>query len=210
MSLRVIGAGLGRTGTASLKFALERLLAAPCYHMIEVFVHPEHVPLWHDAALGRIPDWNRILAGYAAAVDWPACGFWLELMNTYPEALVLLSLRDAQEWWESARETIFDAADHHPFATAEWRAMIADLFRKRWGADIHDREACITAFNAHNTRVRATVPAGRLLVWKAADGWEPICRALGLAVPAEPFPRANTREDWRARIAAYAETAADA
>lgn len=205
MSIRVIGAGLGRTGTASLKFALERLLGAPCYHMIEVFNHPEHVPLWHGAALGRMPDWNQIFAGYAGAVDWPVCGFWYELMNAYPDALVLLSLRDPEKWWESAQETIFQVPDHHPFVTAEWKAMIDDLFRTRWRADIHDREACIAAFNAHNARVRDTVSASRLLVWQTGEGWGPICRALGVPVPEEPFPRVNTREDWRARMAAYAE-----
>jgi hypothetical protein len=125
-------------------------------------------------------------------------------MHTYPDALVLLSLRDGQEWWESARETIFQVPENHPMITAEWRAMLADLFRTRWGADIHDREACIAAFNAHSTRVRQTVPKERLLVWETREGWQPICRALGLPVPAEPFPRANTREEWRARAAARA------
>src|SRR5690348_10458482 len=106
MSLRVIGAGCGRTGTMSLKLALERLLGAPCYHMVEVFAHPEHVPDWHAAALGNMPDWNALFAGYAAAVDWPASAFWPELSAAFPDALVVLSVRDAQSWWQSAHETI--------------------------------------------------------------------------------------------------------
>src|SRR5262245_3217336 len=104
MSLRVVGAGLGRTGTMSLKIALERLLGAPCYHMIEVFQHPEHVAFWHEAALGRMPDWDQLFAGYAAAVDWPSAAFWPELMEAYPDALVVLSVRDTQSWWQSAHE----------------------------------------------------------------------------------------------------------
>jgi len=201
MGLRVIGAGCGRTGTASLKAALERLLGAPCYHMLEVFQHPEHAPLWHQAALGREPDWDELLRGYVAAVDWPAAAFWPELMQAWPDALVLLSVRDPEAWWASASETIFPSLDSNPFATAEWKEMIAAMFQERWGADVSDREASIAAFNKHNAQVRATVPARRLLEWRATEGWEPICRALGLPVPAEPFPRVNTREEWRARAA---------
>ncbi len=204
MGLRVIGAGCGRTGTASLKLALERLLGTPCYHMLEVFQHPEHVPLWHQAAEGREPDWQALFAGYGAAVDWPASAFWPELMRAYPEALVLLSERDPEAWWESANETIFRSIDHNPFATPEWKAMVHAMFRNRFGADIADRESCIAAFNVHNARVKGTVPAGRLLVWQAGEGWEPICKALALEVPAEPFPRSNTREEWRARAATFA------
>ncbi|HEX4079483.1 MAG TPA: sulfotransferase [Rhizomicrobium sp.] len=209
MTLRVVGAGCGRTGTASLKLALERLLGAPCYHMIEVFQHPEHVPLWHQAALGDEPDWNALFAGYAAAVDWPASAFWPELMRAFPDALVLLSLRDPEAWWASAGETIFASLDTNPYVTPEWRAMIEAMFRSRWGADIADREASIAAFNAHNARVRNSVSPERLLVWQAGDGWEPICKALHLGTPSEPFPRVNTREDWRAREAARAAEGPD-
>lgn len=208
MDFRVIGAGCGRTGTASVKLALERLLGAPCYHMMEVFQHPEHVPLWHRAALDDPPDWHAMLAGYAAAVDWPASAFWPELARSWPGALVLLSLRDPDAWWESANETIFRHIDDSPLVTPEWKAMIHAMFRTRWGADLSDRDACIAAFNAHNDRVRDTVPAERLLVWQAGDGWAPICKALHLAIPAEPFPRTNTREEWRARAAAVKESQA--
>lgn len=210
MTLRVIGAGCGRTGTASLKLALERLLGAPCYHMLEVFQHPEHVPLWHQAALGNEPAWDALFAGYVAAVDWPASAFWPELMHAYPDALVLLSVRDPEEWWASANETIFSAIDNNPFATPEWTAMVHAMFRVRWGAEINDREGCIAAFNAHNARVRETVPADRLLVWQSGDGWAPICNALHLEMPAESFPRTNTREEWRARRAALPDHAGTA
>lgn len=207
MGLRAIGAGCGRTGTASLKVALERLLGEPCYHMIEVFEHPDHSAIWRKAALGEATDWDALFAGYAAAVDWPTAAFWPELMQVYPGARVLLSLRDADDWWASASQTIFPSIESHPHAPPEWKAMIADMFRTRWGAELNDREASIAAFNAHNARVLNTVPKERLLVWRTGEGWEPICRALGVPVPSEPFPRSNTREEFLARKKAYAEQA---
>lgn len=204
MTLRVIGAGCGRTGTASLKVALEQLLGAPCYHMMEVFKHPEHVPAWHRAMLGDEPDWNALFQGYAAAVDWPVAACWPELMRAYPDALVLLSVRDPQAWWASADETIFRAIEDHPGVSEAWRAMVTAMLAERWGADTKNREACIAEFEAHNARVRATVPEERLLVWHSGEGWAPICKALGVPIPDAPFPRTNTREDWRARRAAAA------
>ncbi|HTT83372.1 MAG TPA: sulfotransferase [Rhizomicrobium sp.] len=207
MSLRVVGAGVGRTGTASLKMALERLLDAPCYHMIEVFQHPEHVPEWHKAMLGQDVDWNRLFAGFVAAVDWPAGACWPELMRAYPDAPVLLSIRNPEAWWTSANETIFTHLNDNPMAPPGWLDMVHDMIRNRFGTEVIDRETCIAAFNAHNARVRAEVPKERLLVWEAADGWAPICAALHVAIPDEPFPRTNTTEEWRARSAARAEQA---
>ena len=194
--LRVIGAGLGRTGTMSLKLALERLLGAPCYHMIEVFTHPEHIASWHDAARGRMPDWSRLFDGYRAAVDWPAAAFWPELMAAFPDAVVVLSLRDPEAWWRSAYDTIFPASRG---AGGEWRAMIDALFAARFTSALDDRAACIAAFERHNDAVRRAVPVSRLVEWRAADGWAPLCAALGVAIPDEPFPRENTREQFLAR-----------
>jgi hypothetical protein len=211
MSLRVVGAGVGRTGTASLKIALERLLGAPCYHMLEVFQHPGHADIWRRAALGEQVDWDSLFQGFAAAVDWPTGSFWPELMRQYPHALVLLSLRDPEEWWASASQTIFPTIEKSTSLPPDWLAMIAALFANRWGADFNDRKGSIAAFKAHNARVLAEVPRERLLVWRVGDGWEPICRALGLPVPQEPFPRTNTREEFQARVAARsaeAETSA--
>jgi hypothetical protein len=197
MTLRVVGAGLGRTGTLSLKVALERLLGAPCYHMAEVFAHPEHVTVWHAAARGEMPDWRAFLAPYAATVDWPAAAFWPELAAAFPDALVLLSVRDPASWWESAHATIFPASRGQ--VGTEWRAMVDALFAARFTDALEDREACIAAFEAHNRRVRETVPRARLLDWTPGDGWAPICAALGVPVPDEPFPRVNTRDDFLAR-----------
>ena len=200
MTLRVVGAGLGRTGTHSLKLALERLLGVPCYHMIEVFTHPEHVPAWHAAAEGRMPNWEEIFAGYAAAVDWPASAFWPELSAAYPEALVVLSVRDPESWWRSASGTIFPAI-HSRDPESEWRKMIDAMFANRFLCDLEDREACIAAFERHNAQVRATVPPHRLLEWRASEGWEPLCKALGAPVPDEPFPLTNTTEEFKAHVA---------
>jgi hypothetical protein len=199
MTLRIVGAGFGRTGTASLKVALERLLGAPCYHMLEVFTHPDHVAVWHDAALGKPVDWQRLFTSYAAAVDWPASAYWPELMEAYPDALVLLSVRDPNSWWESASETILRSHDNNPFATPEWKAMVEAMFTKLWKSGHADRETALAAYEANVARVKREVPPERLLVWNARDGWEPICKALGLPVPEEPFPRTNTREEWRER-----------
>lgn len=200
MTLRVVGAGVGRTGTLSLKVALERLLGGPCYHMAEVFAHPEHVVVWRDAALGRMPDWRQLFAGYHAAVDWPACAFWPELSEAFPDALVLLSVRDADSWWRSASGTIFPSARR---AEGPWREMVEALFAKRFTAALDDRDACVAALERHNAEVRRRVPAGRLLEWRASEGWEPLCAALGVPVPAEPFPRVNTSEEFQARLAAH-------
>lgn len=203
MALRVIGAGFGRTGTHSLKIALEKLLGAPCYHMVELFAHPEHVALWHQASLGNMPSWDTLFQGYTSAVDFPAAAFWPELAQAYPDALVLLSVRDPEEWWESAQDTIFEKHDA-PHITDEWRAMIQAMFQRQWAGKPPDRDSSIAALTANTERVRAEVPRERLLVWNAAEGWEPICHALKLAVPAEPFPRSNTRADWLARKEAFA------
>jgi hypothetical protein len=197
VTLRVVGAGLGRTGTNSLKVALERLLGEPCYHMMEVFTHSEHIPVWHAAARGQMPDWRTLFAGFGAAVDWPAAAFWPELSAAFPDALVLLSVREPQSWWQSASETIFPFIGQQ--AGSEWHAMVDALFAARFTTAIDDPAAAIAAFERHNARVRAAVPAHRLLEWRAADGWAPLCAALGVPVPNEPVPHTNTRADWQAR-----------
>lgn len=196
MSLRVIGAGVGRTGTKSLKLALEQLLDAPCYHMVEVFTHPEHVALWHDAARDRPVDWSALLSGFGAAVDWPASAFYPELAEAFPDALVVLSVREPDAWWESARNTILPAIEGA--GDGEWARMVRDMLASRFTPDYLDRDAAVAAFEAHNAAVRRLVPRERLLEWRAGDGWKPLCEALDLPIPDQPFPRINTREEWAA------------
>jgi hypothetical protein len=203
MALKVVGAGIGRTGTHSLQLALQRLLGGPCYHMIEVFGHPEHIPLWQEAAEGRMPDWEKLFDGYVAGVDWPVSAYWPELSDYYPDALVLLSTRDADSWWESASTTIFRVGEleawGNPAMLAQMnmaRAMFASRFTPNW----LDEQAAKRAFEAHNASVRAAVPSERLVDWHPRDGWKPICDALGLAVPEEPFPHVNTGDEFRALL----------
>jgi hypothetical protein len=194
MTLRVVGAGLGRTGTMSLKLALERLLGAPCYHMAEVFAHPEHVPVWHAAARGEPVDWHALFSGYAAAVDWPVGSFWAEVSAAFPDALILLSTRSAESWWKSASETIFPTSAKA--AGTPWHAMWQEIARRRFTLQLGDRAAAIDAYERHNAEVRARAPRQRLLEWTARDGWAPLCRALGVAVPDAPFPHANSTEEF--------------
>jgi Sulfotransferase domain len=194
MSLRVVGAGLGRTGTMSLKLALERLLGAPCYHMLEVFKRPEHIPVWHAAARNEPVDWQSLFAGYAAAVDWPIGSFWPEVSAAFPDAVILLSTRSADSWWKSASETIFPTSARA--AGTAWHEMWMELARNRFTPHLDDRAAAVAAYERHNAEVRARAPRARLLEWTARDGWDPLCRALGVAVPDEPFPHANSRAEF--------------
>ena len=205
--MKVIGAGFGRTGTLSLKHALERLGFGPCYHMAEVAAHPEHVDLWRRAWRGEDP-WAEIFADYGAAVDWPAAAFWPRLMDHYPEAFVLLSLRDGASWFKSATDTIFRSMREglaSGNATLQERLLMAKeiIVDGTFGGDLSDGKAAIAAYEANIAKVRATVPADRLIEFDARDGWEPLCAALGVAVPAEPYPRVNTTEEfferWRKR-----------
>jgi hypothetical protein len=195
MTLRVVGSGLGRTGTLSLKLALERLLGGRCYHMVELFSHPEHVAMWHAAAKGEPVDWRALFEGYAAVVDWPACSFWREIADAFPGAVVLHSTRDAEAWWQSASQTIFPASRK---AAGPWREMVDAMFAARFTDRVDDRDASVAAFERHNADVLASAPRHRLVSWQAHQGWEPLCDALGLAVPDEPFPRVNTREEFLA------------
>lgn len=203
MSLRVIGSGVGRTGTHSLKLALEKLLGTPCYHMVEVFPRPAHFAQWTAAARGEKVDWHALLDGFGAAVDWPAAAFWEEISAAFPRAIILHSeRRDAESWWKSAIETIFAPRDSEP--PPPMKEMTGALFAERFTPHIRDKEAAIAAYHRHNAHVRATAPKDRLVVWQPGDGWEPICKALGVAVPDEPFPHVNTTDEFNARIAPMA------
>jgi hypothetical protein len=200
MTIKVVGAGLGRTGTYSLKLALEKLLGGPCYHMREVFTHPEHIPLWHQAFKGRMPDWPKMLDGFSAVVDEPASCFWHELSLAFPEALVILSVRDPESWWKSADSTILNDSRHEapkgPPSISTWHAMVTEMNRFVFPKGSNEKNAAMEAFESHNRKVRETIPALRLLEWQATEGWGPICKALGLPVPDEPFPHENTTKEW--------------
>lgn len=189
MSLRVIGAGLPRTGTRSLKAALEVLLGQPCYHMEDVFENLDHVAVWRRALAGTAPDWTGFPPGYAAAVDWPSSTFWPELSGANPAALIVLSTRTRPgTWWRSADRTILPGIRRPPPPElADWHAMVRVL-ADRFTSDWEDEQAANDAYDRHNETVRRLAPAHRLLEWQAEQGWEPLCRALGVPVPDQPFP----------------------
>lgn len=190
MTLDVIGAGFGRTGTMSLKAALEHL-GYPCYHMVECFPQgPEHWKLWEQVGAGR-PDWDRIFEGFTATVDFPACTSYAALANHYPDAKVVLTVRDPEKWFTSVQNTIFgrEWIEFLPGteAGAYMKATINDYFDGR----MHDHEHLVGRFNEHVADVRATVAPERLLIFEVADGWEPLCDFLELPVPQEAFPNIN-------------------
>ncbi len=198
MALRVIGAGMGRTGTYSLKLGLERLLGRPCYHMREVFARPDHIAAWRRALGGEEPDWGFLLAGYVAAVDEPPAYFWRELAMIYPDAFVLLSTRPADDWYRSMDRTIFDVLRRGSSPNgAEWFAMVEAMFNVQFPAGTEDKDAAIVAYETHNERVRTTISRTRLIEWRPEDGWGPLCEALGLDEPREAFPHTNTTEEFR-------------
>lgn len=201
MALKVIGSGLGRTGTLSTKLALEQLGFTRCHHMAEVFMNAERqVPLWVEAGRGR-PDWDAIFDGYQAMVDHPGCAYWRQLMDHYPEAKVLHTVRDPDRWFDSTQATIFNPDRPDPPAGTPLGDFFAQLTRF-YGGDMHDRAFMTDFFRRHTETVVATVPKERLLVFNVAEGWEPLCRFLGVPVPDTPYPRENTTEQFQARVAA--------
>jgi hypothetical protein len=204
MTLRVVGAGLGRTGTASLQLALQQLLDGRCYHMGETFGRPDDIPVWHAAVKGASPDLHAFLAEFVATVDWPACAFWRQLADANPDAIVLLSTRSsADAWWKSAHDTIFQISKRElppdaPPQFAAQIAMAADMFALTFTPGWEDATEAKRAYEAHNAAVRAAIDPARLVDWQPGDGWEPICAALGVPVPSDPFPHVNTTADFRA------------
>jgi len=200
MALKVIGSGLGRTGTMSLKLALEKLGFDPCHHMHEVFLHPEEFPAWVEAARGR-PNFDVLFARYEAMVDYPGCKLWRALADHYPDAKVLHSTRDPDEWFDSTQATIFapdggvSRAPEHMREFMNW--VIADF-----GDRIHDRAFMTDYLRAHDETVRATIPAARLLVYRPGDGWAPLAAFLGVPAPGEDYPKVNSRDEFRARVRA--------
>jgi hypothetical protein len=217
--MKVIGAGFGRTGTLSLKVALETIGFGPCYHMTEVFEHPEHANFWLAAWRGEQVDWDGFLEGYEAAVDWPACTFYEEMFQRHPDARVLLSVRDPERWYESTRNTIYELSvgiSRSPFYRVGFavvsffifgrsaRGNLADeiIWDGTFDGRFDDRRYAIEVFNRHNEEVRRRVPRDRLLVYEVKDGWGPLCEFLGVEVPDEPFPRVNDTAEMRRRIRA--------
>jgi hypothetical protein len=205
--IKVIGAGFGRTGTMSVKHALEMLDLGPCYHMIELTNEPERLKYWEVAANGKKPDWNTLLNGYSSIMDFPGCLYYQELMAAYPEAKVILTVRDAEDWYKSARATIFKSyPDRKQLITIVKRYFsskrIRQLMRLGWliqkiiykqtfGYQMFNKEEAIRRYEAHNQKVIETVPADKLLVYNVQEGWTPLCNFIGKEIPNVPFPKTN-------------------
>jgi hypothetical protein len=206
MSLKVVGAGFGRTGTLSLKVALERIGFGPCYHMVEVFPRPEHVAMWHRLAFEQSMDWDEIFRGFHATVDWPAARWWREIAAHFPDAKVLLSVRDSEAWYKSVTDTIYQpmkspAPDGVPElvrlqSEMARKAILGETFDNRF----EDKAHAIEVFQKHNQAVRDTIDPTRLLVFDVREGWGPLCRFLEVPVPDEPFPRLNDTATFQAMM----------
>jgi len=211
--MKVIGAGFGRTGTMTLKAALEELGAGPCYHMVEVlWGDTGRLPLWQAAASGRAVDWRKLFDGFESTVDWPGCTFYEPLMEAFPEAKVLLTVRDPDAWYESAKNSLYATliagrngeliGGTSTPPSPEAFAMISTLI---WQGTFHgrfeDRGYAIEMFNRHNEEVTRTVPAERLVVHEITDGWEPLLRMLGIEhPPSDSLPHLNDQASFRAMV----------
>jgi hypothetical protein len=195
MALKVIGAGLGRTATFSLKFALEHLGFGPCYHMAELRAGARrNVPLWLDAVQGK-PDWNAIFEGFQSTTDYPACTYWRELADFYPRAKVILTVRDADSWFDSVSETIFSEKLQAALVGKPFGAFLQGAIFDAFNGRTNDRAFMTDWFTRRNRQVIDTIPSERLLVFSPKDGWQPLCAFLGVPVPDVPFPRVNSRDE---------------
>ena len=225
--MRVVGAGFGRTGTTSLKAALEVLGFGPSYTLSEVFRNPRHVRFWESASApaGEEVDWEGFFAGYGVAVDWPACSFYEELMETFPEAPVILTVRDPAEWYESMRSTIYElrtlttgplpvraafafAGLFVPGVAGTVRLADRIVWENTFDGRFEDRDHAMEVFERHNEAVRRRVPPERLLVFDVREGWEPLCNFLGVEAPDGPFPRLNEAREMRRRLLGLAALSA--
>jgi hypothetical protein len=187
--------------------------------MTEVFAHPEHTGFWISAWRGEPADWDGVLGGYEAAVDWPACTFYEELMERHPDAKVILSLRDPERWYQSVRNTIYELSvviPRHPIYRIGYKLVSFFVFRGSGNVDLadeiiwqgtfdgrfEDKRHAIEVFERHSAEVQRRVPENRLLVYDVKAGWEPLCEFLGVEVPDEPFPRTNDTAEMRRRVRA--------
>ncbi|KDA41575.1 sulfotransferase family protein [Frankia sp. B2] len=202
--INIIGAGFGRTGTLSLKLALEQLGYGPCHHMDEVLAHRETIAAWTSAAEGAPVDWDSLYGQYRSTVDWPGARFWRELADHYPSARVILTVRDPEKWYDSARSTLFQAISNRPARmSAEAMRVITMMNLVVWDGVFKgrfaDKDHALQVFAEHNAAVQREISADRLLVFDVAQGWGPLCDFLGVPVPGEQFPRLNNREAYAAK-----------
>lgn len=199
--LKVVGAGFGRTGTLSLKSALEELGFGPCYHMVELFHKPGALDQWIEITGGAPADWHTVFTGYQATVDWPACAFYHELMHTYPDAKVLLTVRDPEKWYESAYNTIYQATQRNPALSPHTRLVHDLVWERTFRGQFEDKDSAIAVFMQHIEEVKQHVPPEKLLIYDVKEGWEPLCTFLEVEVPTgTPFPHLNDRDNFAGNL----------
>jgi hypothetical protein len=194
MVLRVIGAGFGRTGTDSMREALNILGFGPCHHMYEVNASEQQKRLWRAFVQGTPIPWEELFAGYGSCVDWPSAHYWRELAEFYPQAKVVLTYRTAESWWQSMEKTILLGMQTSTEPESLGIALVRD---KVFGGRLADRAHAIAVYEENVRAVRATVPPDRLLVHTLGDGWEPLCAHLGVPVPVQPYPSRNDAKTFR-------------
>jgi hypothetical protein len=206
MALQVVGAGLGRTGTMTLKAALEQMGFGPCHHMIEVIHHPEQDATWLAAVNGEPVDWNSFLAIYRSSVDFPSCHFYKELSARYPKAKVILSRRDPKKWYASISKTIFEVTQNiernGDDQTRDTHSQLLMRLMEETFQNRYDEEHVIAAYEHHNAEVLRVIPKERLLVFGPEQGWAPLCQFLEVPIPSTAFPFTNTTAEFQARVAA--------
>jgi hypothetical protein len=212
MSLQIIGAGFGRTGTKSLQLALETLGYGKCYHMEALLRNPEGVNYWTDANNETPVNWNALFEGYNSIVDFPGSMYYKELHNYYPDAKVILSVRDPESWHQSALKTIY-AFDPGPAIKIKlllkmpFSSKARNLFKviqlndksiwkKFFEGKFEDKAYAINKFNWHIEDVKQTIPKNQLLIFEAKDGWQPLCEFLNKPIPETPYPRSNKGENF--------------
>lgn len=210
MSLKVIGAGFGRTGTLSMKAALEQLGYNKCHHMLEVFPSDKQLNAWHAIGEGSAPDWDDIFEGFQASVDFPSSAYWRELAAHYSDAKIILTTRSFDSWYESAMETIYPVSRDIP----GWMTVIpkvrkikemtyGTIWSRLFDDRFEDKEHARAVFEKHEADVKAAFGPDRLLVFHPKEGWEPLCAFLGQPVPDTPFPNVNDRADFQKRVSMF-------
>ncbi len=197
--LKVIGAGFGRTGTDSMREALNLLGVGPCHHMFEVLQNERQQKMWRALAQGATPNWPELLRGFSSCVDWPSAAYWRELAKFCPDAMVVLTWRTAESWWASFERTILSVIKASTDPDSLGVALVAEQV---FGGRPDDRAHAIATYEAHVEEVKATISPDRLLIYSVGSGWEPLCRHLGLPVPDAPFPRRNASDDFHAAVEA--------
>jgi hypothetical protein len=206
-TLQVIGTGLGRTGTLSMRAALVRLGFAPCDHMLENLEHQERFALWDEAlrrkTAGESIDWRPLLDGFQAIVDWPGAYFWAELTAAHPQAKVILTVRDPERWYDSIQGTIFSMLQEvEPPVLIPGAGVPHDIiYTRTFTGRLTDRAHCQAVFARHNQAVQESISPDRLLVFDVKEGWKPLCTFLGVPIPEdEPFPHANDTAAFKTDI----------